>query len=605
MRRNPLRHLPLALSIAFLSACGGGGDGGAGGGSVLEGAVTLAITDAPSDLIDLFEVDVLSLRLERLDGAVVEALPNTTRVDFADLVALSDLLTTVTVPAGTYRRLELTLDPSSAAVHLDGQNAMAALLDADGNAFVGPVTVGVDLPGDRPLVVTPGVARFVEFDFDLDASAVADAGANTVRLGPVLYAQAEPSAPKPVRAYGRLVATDAATPSFTFERLARREMARGREHEALVSAATRYEVDGATGTGAAGFALLAAKPAGTRLEIRGVFDPARRKLLATDVQAGRGVFDGTRDLVEGVVLARSGAAGADARLTVRGLGLDRGHRALFDRTFTVSASFSNTRVLKFGDGSRHDLDDVDVGQRIVAVGTLAASTLDATSPTDGFVRLLDTGISGLASGAASAGVLTLDLRRIEARPVAAFDFSVGGSPLAVPTAFQIGIGTMTLPGIAAGSAVQARGFFAPVDAPGTATDFEAVSVVDRTATASFLAVRWVPPASAPFTAAAATGVTLDLSAATAARLDLGGIALVDLLGGSNPQVVPAPTGGPFAIRQAGAITLHADFGAWLSDLQARLADASVPAGTAEIVGLGRWEPASSKLTALRLVAVLR
>ncbi len=604
MRRSLLSCVPFALSFGLLTACGGGG----GGGDVTpaqQGSVTFAVTDAPSDAIDLFEIDLLSVKLRRLDGAVVEALPNATRIDFADLIALSDLLTTATVPEGAYRRFELILDPASAAVHLDGQASMATLLDADGNAFGGPVTVVVDLPGDRPLVVAAGLPRFVELDFDLDASAVVDAVGNTVRLGPVLYAQAEPSAPKPVRAYGRLGSTDARVGSFTFERLARRDVGRGREHEAFVGDATRYEVDGTTATGDAGFALLARKAEGTRLEIRGVFDPARRRLRATDVHAGRGLFDGTRDMVEGLVVARRGAAGADAALTVLGLGVDRGRGAAFNRTFTVNASFSNTKVVKFGDGSPHDLDDVNVGQRIVALGTLSLGTLDATSPTDGFVRLIETGISGLATAAPSSGVLPLDLRHVGWRPVGAFNFSVGGSPLAVPATFNVGIGTMTLSGVSGGSAIVARGFFVPVDASSSGPDFEALSVVDRTATASVAWIRWSPPTSAPFTAAATTGVTLDLSAAASARLDLGGVALVNLLGGTNPQIVPPTTGGLFAIRQAGAVTLHEDFGAWLTDVQARLADTATPAGTAEIVGMGRWHPAQTQLTARRLVAALR
>ena len=435
-------------------------------------------------------------------------------------------------------------------MHLDGQAAQATLFDADGNPFAGATTVGIDLPGDRPLVVAPGVPRFVELDFDLDASTVVDVGANTVRLGPVLYAEADPSSPKPVRAYGRLVGTDASTPSFTFERLARREVRAGHDHEALVNAATRYEVDGTTGTGADGFRLLAAKARGTRLELRGIFDPARRRLLATHVVAGRGVFDGTRDLVEGLVLARTGGAGADATFTVLGLGIDRGQRASFHRTFTVNASFADTRVLQFGDGASHDLDDVNVGQRIVALGTLTSATLDATSPTDGFVRLVDTAISGLATAAPTGGVLTLELRHVGLRPVAAFDFSVDGAALADPSAFEVGIGTMTLSGVAAGSAVVARGFFVPVDAPADGTDFEASSVIDRTGTASLAWIRWSPPSSSPFAASASTGVTVDLSAAGAAKVDLGGVALVDLLGGSNPQVVPAAIGGLFAIRQA-------------------------------------------------------
>ncbi len=595
-----LSLLGLAL-LAVLPACGGGG----GGGGADDGSVTMALTDAPSDQIDLFEVDVLSLRLKRVDGAVVEALPTSARIDFADLVALSDLLTTATVPPGVYRRFELTLDFSNAAVHIDGKGSMASVLDASGNPLSGSLVVGVDLPGDRPLVVAAGTPRFVERDVDLDGSTEVDPVANPVKVGPVLYARAEPSDAKPVRAYGRLVSTDETAKTFTFELLRRRDLGRGREHVARVDADTVFDVDGTVAKGAAGFALLEAKPAGTRLEVRGVFDPAKKDLLAKVVSAGRGVFDGTRDFVEGVVLSRTGGAGADPSFQVRGIGVDRGNSVSFDRTFTVNASFADTKVLKFGDDAAHDTDDVNVGQRIVAFGTLSSATLDATVAGEGLVRLVESAIAGLAAGAPSSGILTVDVRSVDRRPVAAFDFTVDGTALVDPAAAKVGIGTMTLAGIGAGSAVIARGFFVPVDADPAGADFEALSVVDRTNTASLLGVRWLPPASAPFSSASSSGVAIDLSTVSVAKLDLGGVALVDLTGGPDPQVVPAPAGGVFAVLQGTSVTLYDDFGLWLSDVQARLAATTNPVGAGGLVGFGRWDSSSTTMTAKRVALRVR
>lgn len=583
-------------ALALLPACGGGGGGGSSDG----GSVALTLTDAPSEQVDLFEVDVASVRLKRLDGAVVEALPTRARIDFADLVALSELLTVVTVPPGSYGRFELTLDFADAAVHIDGQGSLATVLDEDGNALTGAVTVGVDLPGDRPLVVVPGVPRFVELDFDLDASLTVDAGANTVTVGPVLYARPEPSDAKRIRVYGRLVDTSEADQTFTFEILRRRDLGRGEEHVAHVDDETVYEVDGTTAKGAEGFALLEAKAPGTRLEVHGAFDPARRALLARWVEAGRGVFDGTKDFVEGLVLARSGGAGEDPTLTVHGMGVDRGTSVSFNTTFTVNASFADTKVVKFGDDAAHDTDDVNVGQRIVAVGTLSGTTLDATVAGEGLVRLVETAVSGLASGAPSSGILTIDMRHVGRAPVSAFTWSIGGTEILTPSATKIGIGTMTLPGIGAGSAVVARGFFVPVDADSSGSDFEAFSIVDRTNAASLLAVRWVPPEAAPFTSSTSSGVTIDLSKVAGAKVDVGLVAVIDLVPlGVDPQVVPAASGTEFAILQNRGVTLYHDFGAWLSDLESRLANTSNPVGAAELFGGGRWDPSTTTLTARR------
>ncbi len=595
------RLFPGAALLAGLGlSLGCGGGGGGGGTADAGGTVDFAVTDSPSETLDLFEVDVRSLRLHRTDGAVVETLSRTARVDFADLVALSDLLTVATVPSGVYDRVGITLDFASAAVHLDGQIGMATVLDADGNAFTAPATLEIELPSDRPLVVAPGIPRFVEIDFDLDASTVVDAGANEVRVGAILYARVEPSDPKPLRSYGRLVDVDETASTFTFRILRRREFFGDREHDATTDADTLFDVDGTTARGAAGLALLAAKPAGTRLEIHGAFDPAARVFRARYVEAGRGVFDGTLDFVEGLVLARTGGAGADPVLTVRALGVDRGASVSFNRTFTVNASFADTKVVRQRDDASHDTDDVNVGQRVVAFGALTGAVLDATVPGENLVRMLETGISGLASGAVSGGVLTADIRHIGRRPASAFDFTVGGETLADASALAIDVGTMTLPDVGAGSAIVALGFFVPVDASSSGPDFVAQTVIDRTNTASLLGVRWGTPTAAPFSAASAAGATVDLSAASGAKVDVGGVALIDLMGGADPQVVPAAAGGVFAVVEAASLTLYTDFALWLADVQGRLARSPGPALALDLGGIGKWDGAARTLTARRV-----
>ena len=598
--RHSRRSFSLIASLAVLfPGCGGGGGGG--GGATPQGDVELAVTDSPSDAIDLFEADVTSIRLHRLDGAIVETLSRTSRVDFADLVSLSELFTLATVPAGTYNRVSMTLDFSSAAVHLDGQATNATVLDVNGSAFTAPATLDVTLPADRPLVIAPGIPRLVELDFDLDASTTIDTVLNTVNVGTVLYVEAEPSAPKPARVYGRLASTDAANLTFSMEVLRRRELLRGRERTIKTDASTIFDIDGTPFIGVAGLTLLAGRPVGARLEVEGTFDPATHVFLAKAVAVGRGVFDGTRDFVEGLVVARTGVAGTDPVLSVRGLGVDRSTSVLFNRTFTVNASFANTRVVNRRDATGHDCDDVNVGQRVIVFGNLTALVMDATVAGQGAIRLVETGISGLASGAVASSILTANILHIGRRPSAAFNFSVGGTALADASALKIGTGTLSLPTIVNGSAIVARGFFVPVDASAAGSDFDATTVIDRSATASVLGVRWATPNSSPFPIAAASGVTVGLSSVAAAKLDFGGVAVLNLVGGLDPHVNPVALGGLYAIHEAGGVTLYHNFALWLADVQARMARATGAVGASDLAAIGRWDLATRTLTARRIV----
>jgi hypothetical protein len=325
------------------------------------------------------------------------------------------------------------------------------------------------------------------------------------------------------------------------------------------------------------------------------------------VEAGRGVFDGTRDFVEGLVLRRTGGAGEDATLEVGGTGVDRGGGATFHRLWTVTVAHADTEVVRRGDESDLTTDAVNVGQRIVAFGDLsrADETLDATVAGEGLVRLLETGVAGIANGPVASGVLSVDVATIARRPVARFDFDVDGVVVADPSDLAVGVGPLALPTVDAGSAVVALGFFAPVSAPSDLPDFRALAVVDRTDAASALRIGWDAGTASPFTASGDSGVTVDLSAASAATVDVGRVAPVDLLGGSDPRVVPA-SAGAFALVERGiGETLHRDFGEWLADLEGRLTRASGAVSAHGLAALGRWEASTRTLTARRLVVFLR
>ena len=108
--------MALLVIAAMLSACGGGAgttasepqppavgvcDPADPSTAAECGTVMIGLTDADGDFLS-YTVDVLSLELERRDGAMIEALPNRTRIDFAQYVDLTEFLTVATVPHGDY-----------------------------------------------------------------------------------------------------------------------------------------------------------------------------------------------------------------------------------------------------------------------------------------------------------------------------------------------------------------------------------------------------------------------------------------------------------------------------------------------------------------------
>ena len=117
-RLRLLMSAPLAAAALILAACGGGGGGAAGNQAppvnqacdpTSCGTLLVGLTDADGDFLS-YAVDVVSLSLETANGRVVQALPVRQRVDFAEIVDLTELVTAATIPNATYVRASITLD---------------------------------------------------------------------------------------------------------------------------------------------------------------------------------------------------------------------------------------------------------------------------------------------------------------------------------------------------------------------------------------------------------------------------------------------------------------------------------------------------------------
>lgn len=60
----------------------------------------MTITDAAGDFL-AYQVNLVSLQLEKSDGTLVETLPATTTVDFSQLVSLTEVLSARQIPPAT------------------------------------------------------------------------------------------------------------------------------------------------------------------------------------------------------------------------------------------------------------------------------------------------------------------------------------------------------------------------------------------------------------------------------------------------------------------------------------------------------------------------
>ncbi|MGH8262259.1 MAG: hypothetical protein ACRET4_02165, partial [Steroidobacteraceae bacterium] len=145
--RSRLLLLTAALGAAMLAACGGrsNGDSMTTPPSSDMGAAMITLQDAAGDF-QSYTVDVVSIKLTKASGAAVETVPATTRVDFEQLVDLSELISAGQIPAGEYVGATITLDYSNASIVAEdatGGSQTLVPVDASGNPLTGTVDLTV------------------------------------------------------------------------------------------------------------------------------------------------------------------------------------------------------------------------------------------------------------------------------------------------------------------------------------------------------------------------------------------------------------------------------------------------------------------------------
>jgi len=601
-----LSVLTLFLFIAAifgLSACDIGTEEGDEEQSM--GEIVIGLTDDEGDFVN-YTVDVVYLTLTKANGAVVDTLPVSTRVDFSQYTEMTEFLTAATIPSGFYTAATLMLDYQDADIWVEDVDGNAveveSILDEDGNPIT-TLEVSVRLEGRNSLLIAPGIPVHLTLDFNLNASNIVEfdlSGSPTLTVQPFLLAELNPEAPKIHRVRGPLKDVDVT--GGTFEVIIRpfiHILSGGDEHfgtlEVRTTDNTIYEINEEVYTGQAGLSALDAMQALTAVIAIGdlKFFPARFE--AHHVYAGSSVPGGTLDVVSGNVISRTGTA-----LTVRGATLIRaGGSVVFNDTLTVQVGL-NTVVRRQLSFDLFDIDDISIGQRVTIFGTLNIdeTELDAT---EGYARMHLTTLRGQALSAGPPWFV-VDLNSIDGRRVSIFDFTgTGAIPAddANPANYEIDVGALDISSISAGAPVKVRGF---VNTFGQAPeDFNAWTVIDVSNVRASLVVNWRPATAAAFEYISSDYLTLNLNGVGLFHhVHRAGVVtdLTELF--DSPSIEPEEEGGGlFVIYQGGTLQVHFTFENFISDLESRLANDGTVQG---IAAFGHFDETSTTLTA-RHIAV--
>jgi Domain of unknown function (DUF4382) len=556
----------------LMSGCSGGGGSDSTTQAATEeetGQVALALTDAEGDFLT-YAVDVNSIELTRRDGAVVEALPISTTVDFAEYVEVSELLTMATVPAGVYTSIELNLDYTNANVTVQAENGdpiQADLVDSDGEPLA-QLAVSLELTSGSEFTIAPGIPAQVTLDLDLDASneVTIDGDEATVTVEPILFADTQFENPKSLRLRGLLDEVVEAEEVFVLNiRPFRHRQGNFGSARVHVDDETHYEIDGVVFDGEAGLAQLATLAELTPIISLGEWDRETSQYTADTVLAGSSVPWGEVDALRGVVIARS-----ENTLTVRGAVIELANgnfRFNDDITLLVSEQTSVTKQLE--GMSEASINDISVGSAIRASGELTDDrTLDAS---EGHVRIRLNNVTG---NVVSVSPLSVDLQRISGRHTALFDFTGTGTDSesdADPENYEVDTSTLTLNSLNIGDPIKVRG---TVTTFGTAPeDFVAQTVFDASELKGHLFINYGPGGSEMAIAQATNDMLVfDLTDSSTRHHVKRANILTDLSDfESMPVVIPAEQTGIFALTRRGSIEIHRNFADFVTALNDALA----------------------------------
>ncbi len=478
-----------------------------------EGDIYISLTDAEGDFSQ-YQVDVTALKLYKANGNIIETLPNTTTIDFAQYVDVTEFLSASTIPVGIYTKAEITLNYTDA--ELSVENAAGVSIPATAvnneNESLTNVTLTTFINGTEGFIIKKGQPVSLTIDFDLESSndvVIADSGATaTVTVNPILVANTTFDDDKERRLRGLLKSVDTLANSYIVN--IRPFQVRNRHFGQLTvnsDSDTVYEINGESFSSNAGLEALANLDATAAIITLGAFNFDTKQFLAHEVFAGSSVPWGDKDTVKGSIIARVGNT-----LTILGatIELDDGQFTFNDQV-TVLIDDS-TQVNKQGSSDEVSINDLSIGQRVLIIGDIQQDgSLDATQ--DGIVRMRYSDITGTV---ALVSPLHVNLQHINRRQVSNFDFTGTGIDSdndADPSQYEIATSSLSLDNLSNGSAVKIRGF---VNEFATAPeDFSAKSIMDVSLVNTKMFINYGRNGSATAVISLDdSGLQLDISSAT-------------------------------------------------------------------------------------------
>ena len=605
----------MILALVTLAACGGGGgEDPANEQDTAEseaGDLLISLTDAEGDFLS-YTVDVTSLVLTRRDGTIVETVPESTRVDFAQYTELSEFFTAATVPSGVYTSGVLSIDYSEASIFVENVDGDAvevqSLRDEEGEA-IATLDVSVHLNGRNELVIAPGIPSHLMLDFDLKSSnhvEFDDEGQPIVTVEPVLLADVNIEHDKIHRIRGGLTGVDVDNQTIEllvrpFRHAMRFDGERFGELNVTVHDETQYWIDDEQYLGAEGLTLMSEQPRFTAVVAWGEIKVNPLRFIADEVHAGSSVAGGEKDIVKGNIVQRNGDI-----ITIKGGALIRDAESMiFNESISVRLSESTT-VSKQASEEEAAIIDLSIGQKVMVFGDLVDSEVPdlEMDAENGHVFMEFTTLKGTAvlnQESQSVLPLTMDLQRIDRRSIDLFDFTgTKAEGEADPHHYVIDTGDSALENIGEHTPIKVRGFPSAYGHDGE-FDFTARTVVDVSARKAVLTTSWSPASADAFSIISDEKLVLNLAEDLGRfhGVNQGGVMidLVDL--DVIPEIQPEEGGeGIFMIEFNHSVQLWTTFADFSQDILSRLERGELIKG---VRARGAFDEETGVMTSSRVV----
>jgi hypothetical protein len=556
----------LALLLLFCLNCGGGGgDGTTSEDSVTsleKGELVIGLTDADGDFT-AYQVDVVSIKLYREDGAEISVLPVASTIDFTEYIDVTELLSTTSLSKGRYVSGNMVLDYSQHDVQIEvsGNSVTAEVIDSLGDP-IDQIEMSFNF-GAENLEITKGSSAFLSLDFDLQATNEVDLSGETptVTVTPLLIAEINGESFKQQRTRGLLTIVD--TSAQTFEMKIRPLKTNSGSFGSLtveVDENTLFDVDGGSFIGLSGLSALEAVDLETLVTVTGNLNLQSGFMEADMVSAGNSVLGNAYDFGKGSVVAIEGNV-----LTLRGGTLKRHNGAERRGGLTYVELGDLTEVTKSNDLSEGTVEDLLIGSQILVYGEASTESGNRILENVQNVKLHDSELQGevVSIGVSS---LMLNIQSINGRDVSIF-------PIDTPEMFLISTASLDLSSLEVNDLLKIEGYFS------SSSEFDAMSILDVSNVGVKASISWTEELSgSPLLSVADMNAVISLNEEVLSRRHhiYQGRLKSDLLDHGSSLNLFSPTDmGSFTLSFQGESTPYTSFNDFMEALDSALTESSM------------------------------